>query len=191
MKILGACVLWNEGWSDDPELEITVDSIPDHKTLRYGHSNGCYFAKQGDYIHFLYHSGNPVKQNGNGGCAFELTMKDNSTIVLFGPWTSRSAVMTKQGFTPSAEVIIQTGERTVAGCITKSAYIDAVKKFCPGVTVEEKTRRDETTLFLRRTANPCKYCKGAGIYSWDGRLVTCSRCIGSGHEPKSLPSNVS
>jgi hypothetical protein len=186
MKVLDARVNWNIGWNNDPELEILVGKIPDSADLRYEAKGGIYFAELEGYVSFFYHSGEPEQQEGYGGRSFALTMKDGSTVVLKGPWSSRSACANAVGFTPSVEVSIFTsseswlrGFTAFAGHITEELYLSTVERFFTGtVKVEKGVRCGEPRLLLRYTEDPCEVCKGFCIV----RGEQCRWCGGTGHE---------
>jgi hypothetical protein len=116
-------------FSNSMELEITVDKIPDWRYLLHDVNEelGLYYAEKDGYVHFLCHSGKPVKQDGYGGAKFLVETLDGAKE-LIGPWSSRAGVMNAHGFGPCLNVVLkkEDGGR-MAGACTLAFALEAIK----------------------------------------------------------------
>jgi len=131
VKILAAKPNWYQTFDNYPHMQILVDAIPKTADMRFEKRGDLYFAESDGYVMFYaYHS----PGEGYGGAQFHLTMKDGSTAVLKGPWSSRPAQMNLAGFTPSCDVEItsepaafERGYTFMAGHVTLAVLREACK----------------------------------------------------------------
>lgn len=141
MKILAAKIRWNEGYCNNPDLEILVDKIPELKDLdydvtqvRYGNEkSNLYLAIQDGYASFLSWSG---KKNDGGYCGQEWQIIVNGKpVTVKGPWSSRSGVMNKAFKTQVMEVSItddlQAYERGYTFCAGAMTVEKVLKEVLP------------------------------------------------------------
>lgn len=192
MKVLDARINWYEGWSNDPELQVLVDRIPKLEELVFDvkqvdESHALCFAEQDGYVAF--YCDDAKDHHGYGGWTFEIRLKDGTTRTLRGPWSSSPSVMNDFGFTPSWDAAMTAdredwdrGYTYCAGHITMELVRQAVKQFCPGVTIEMRKKSYSDSLYplYKRCENPCSVCKGAGEFTWAGKHQSCARCKGTG-----------
>lgn len=100
MNILKAKIDWNHGFMNEPDIHILVDKEPNYKALRYQENSGNYFAELDGFCDFFHYI---QPGEGFGGREFEITLVDETTKVLRGPWSSRAGVMNRL-FRPCVEV---------------------------------------------------------------------------------------
>lgn len=94
------------------ELEITIpkelwELYEDRSHMKYEQRGSMYFAQDdrtGRVSYFFYEE----PGRGFGGYTYNLPMKDGTTAILHGPWSSNSHAMNLAGFEPSKEVIIKS-----------------------------------------------------------------------------------
>ena len=78
-----------------PTILAYVDQLPSG-FLWETDGKGHYYATNGEgWVKFLFHSGDPERQQGFGGSHFNLEMKDGSVKTLIGPWSSRAGAMNR------------------------------------------------------------------------------------------------
>lgn len=164
MKILNARIRWNLEWANDPDLEVLVDRFPSQDEFEFEQKGRCWFAEKDGAVSFFSHSGEDVNEKGFYSSTFKLRMKDGSIKTLRGPWSSRSGVMNKQGFTPSVEVRIfedeesfNRGYTAFAGHITLKLAQKVIKKFLPNVYLVRI--EDETDIYYVPSMSPIKVQK--------------------------------
>ena len=183
MEILRGLIDWNEQWDNGPDIKLIVDKLPDYKDLRYtkhpvmdetfgkkrlGH---IYYAELGDYVSFYYYS---APGEGYGGREFSLLMKDGSSDILIGPWSSNSMSVNKLGLGPCREVTITDDEKvwekgyTFYGAAVTVALIEKyIDRITFGTQYSRKRHSTEgpITLFPHGSMlqiSPVKW--GGGIY---------------------------
>ena len=106
------------------ELEIIIpkelwELYEDRSHMQYEQRGSMYFAQDertGRVSYFFYEK----PGRGFGGYTYNLPMKDGTTAILHGPWSSNSHAMNHAGFEPSKEVTIQ-GRYNMAGAMTVEA----------------------------------------------------------------------
>ena len=110
----GVIVTIEEGLNYRDRLELRLD-VPknlwdyydiNQAALEFERKGPLYFAyeESSGLVRFFFYNG---PGNGFGGREYRLRMKDGSTAVLKGPWSSNSDAMNKAGFEPSKEVNIK------------------------------------------------------------------------------------
>ena len=135
MNVLDARVNYNEQYDNLPNLEILVDKIP--KNLVYLDRHPFYFVEKDGYVEFLYYE---KPGEGYGGRTFNIiTNKGQKSLI--GPWSSRSSIMNKEGFTLSKECKIakMSDENTIknwillySAHITLELFENILKRFDTG-----------------------------------------------------------
>ena len=103
------------------ELEITIpkelwELYEGRSHMKYEQRGSMYFAQDertGRVSYFFYEK----PGRGFGGCTYNLPMKDGTTAILHGPWSSNSHAMNRAGFEPSKEVTI-SGRYHMADAMT-------------------------------------------------------------------------
>ena len=103
------------------ELEIIIPKelwglYEGRSHMQYEQRGSMYFAQDertGRVSYFFYEK----PGRGFGGCTYNLPMKDGTTAILHGPWSSNSHAMNRAGFEPSKEVIIR-GRYNMADAMT-------------------------------------------------------------------------
>ena len=158
MKVLNATVNWMHGWGNSPCLFLLVDQIPPVSEARYqfkqygqGEDHGFYFSEQDGYVRFYYYHG---PDRGFGGATLNLTLVDGSEVELIGPWSSRPACLTKEGFPACTGVTItddekvwQRGYTFYAGNVLLDIAREAIEKFCPYAKMGTRVRHGETRYY--------------------------------------------
>jgi len=151
VKILKAKVNWKDGWANSPMLQVLVDKIPARNELRYEQRGSIYYAEYQGYVEFFSWSGK--QEDGYGGRHFRILMKDETEIILKGPWSSRAGVINKIGFGPCLDVSItddgevwNKGYTYYAGSIT----VESLKSIFPLVDIGDKrlSEKDEFALAI-------------------------------------------
>jgi hypothetical protein len=169
MKVLNARIRWNIGWANNPELEILVDKFPALEEFEFENKESLWFAEKDGAVSFFHHSGRDEDEGGYYGSLFKIKMKDGSFKVLRGPWSSRSSVMNRAGFTHSMEAIIFEDEESFkrgytgfAGHITIKLAKKIFKKFLPQfylVKVVDKDKWNKGEISYIPSASPTGVCK--------------------------------
>lgn len=142
MRVLRAKINYNDGYCNNPELQVLVDKIPELKDLDYkvirrkdcGTGMNLYLAEKEGYVNFMAWSG---KGNDNGCCGMEWQIIVNGKPVLVrGPWSSRSGVMNMFFKTQCMEVAItdnaesfEKGYTFIAGALTVEKVLKEVLPF--------------------------------------------------------------
>ena len=195
MKILNARVNWMRGCENYPYVELLVDKLPNNEQLRYEERAHLYLAESDGLVSFMYHSGDPVNQEGHGGRRFTLTMKDGNTVTLVGPWSSRSGAANELfPECKSIEVSIFTnidswdkGHNAYSYHVRWKVLRDAVAKYVPDVRLVEENHYGEIYLNPRILDGYCQRCKGFGYYHHYGdnadTETACERCNSTGKQP--------
>ena len=145
MQIISTKVEWHEEYLNFPNLVIEVDALPDPKVLRYEERNGIYYAEHRGYVSFFYYT---APGDGFGGAKFPIVMKDGTSKVLVGPWSSRASCVNEQGFGPCMDVTLKVQGKPhsyFAGAVTLHLAQRAVKGL-PGVFLIPFTRSGEVTF---------------------------------------------
>ena len=97
MKVLKAEINWYEGYANDPNFIMHVDSMPDNDEFIFEAKEltperTLYFAEhESGLVRFYCHD--TRNESGYGGSSVTLNMKDGSTKTIKGPWSSRSGAM--------------------------------------------------------------------------------------------------
>jgi hypothetical protein len=132
MKLIDVKIDWMIGWSNDPRLLMFVEDLPKASDLRYEKNGDLYFAEKDGFVSFFAWAGKPSQ--GFGGREIPITMKDESVVILQGPWSSNCGVMNDIGFTPSMEVSYTNDQKAwngdgifYAGAMTVEFCSDALK----------------------------------------------------------------
>lgn len=139
MKILGAKIEWFEGFCNEPELCVTVDSLPPRESLRYGRNGNSYFASTEEgYVSFFYED--KRDKEGYGGAKFDLTMLDGSAVTLVGPWSGNGSGMRAAGFPQSYPVTATdlSSKWSNVGCginLLEPQWKQAIADFCPDADI--------------------------------------------------------
>lgn len=105
MKVLDATIDWMQDYANLPSMKILVDEIPEMEELRFTQKGSLYYAELDGYVMFFSYT---VPDKGFGGREFKLNMKNGTTKILKGPWSSGSYAMNRAGFGPCVEVSIST-----------------------------------------------------------------------------------
>ena len=118
MKIESVKVNWWDGYGNLPQVEVTVDKIPEHDKLRYQRVNALgaalFFAH--DPSGYVSYFAGTSDHHGYGGNTFKVTMLDGSKDEWTGPWSSNSLTMNRY-FPASCEcTLIETVEGPYGGC---------------------------------------------------------------------------
>ena len=100
------------------ELEIVIpkelwELYEGHSNMKYEQRGSMYFAQDertGRVSYFFY-------EKPEIGYTYNLPMKDGTTAILHGPWSSNSHAMNRAGFEPSKEVNIR-GKYNMADAMT-------------------------------------------------------------------------
>lgn len=154
MKVRNIAIDWMEGWGNDPEIYVLVDKMPDFDEYLFEKRGSLYFAEKEGLVRFFSYT---RPGEGFGGTEFKLKMKDGSTTVLKGPWSSRSSAMNTAGFTPSTEVVItekvgvwQRGYTFHSSAMTVEKVREALKNFLPSVELRPVTKFGEEFYEVRK-----------------------------------------
>lgn len=119
----GIEVIVQEGlnYKNDWELRLVIpkhlhELWSRHDAFIYEQKDWAYFAedKATGRVRYFYYT-EPGK--GFGGYTYKLPMKDGTTAILHGPWSSNSHAMNRAGFEPSKEVNIR-GRYNMADAMT-------------------------------------------------------------------------
>jgi hypothetical protein len=88
VKVISAQWEILKGCSNSPSLKVIVDRMIPTEELRFKHNPAtrCWWAQHEDWVTGHFHSLNPVKQEGYGGCLFKIIMEDGREQELWGPW---------------------------------------------------------------------------------------------------------
>lgn len=145
MEALKIGVNWMVGWSNVPGLQILLDQVPDHASLRYQHINNLWFAEQGGYISFFSYD---RPGDGYAGRHFPITTVDGEETVLKGPWSSRSGVMNLvPEFPQSLEVswtvdplVFTRGYTFYGGAVSRDWLLPQLTRLRPALNLERVER---------------------------------------------------
>lgn len=126
-------------FTNDPAIEILVDSLPQLSEFSFEKRKWAYWAeKEGVVQYFSYQS----PGNGFGGREFKLLMKNNTFETLIGPWSSRASAMNMMGFPHCNEVSItdnievwRRGHTFYGMAMLVSHLRPAIEKFTPEWTL--------------------------------------------------------
>jgi hypothetical protein len=128
MKILRARVNWFDDFDNAPQLEVWIDALP-HDQVRYEQRGHLYFGESDGYVSFFSYRG---PDEGYGGREFTLTMKDGSTQILKGPWSSNPDSMAAAGFPMTYDVALicpatwnPETEAHYGGQLTEARFLEA------------------------------------------------------------------
>lgn len=123
INAVGMTITVKEGLNvkNDWELEIVIPKelwglYEGHSNMKYEQRGSMYFAQDertGRVSYFFYEK----PGHGFGGYTYNLSMKDGTTAILHGPWSSNSHAMNRAGFEPSKEVTIR-GKYNMADAMT-------------------------------------------------------------------------
>ena len=123
INAVGMTITVKEGLNvkNDWELELVIPKelwglYEDCSNMQYEQRGSMYFAQDertGRVSYFFYEK----PGDGFGGCTYNLPMKDGTTAILHGPWSSNSHAMNRAGFEPSKEVTIR-GRYNMADAMT-------------------------------------------------------------------------
>ena len=126
INAVGMKIIVKEGlnFKNKWELEIIIpkelwELYEDRSHMKYEQRGSMYFAQDertGRVSYFFYEK----PGNGFSGYTYNLPMKDGTTALLHGPWSSNSHAMNRAGFEPSKEVTIE-GRHRMAGVMTVEA----------------------------------------------------------------------
>lgn len=111
MQILKADVEWALSYDNNPRFKVLVDQLPPWEESRFIEAAPhLYYSNNDGFVRFL--AGDTKKHGeGYGGRQFNLPMKDSSTVILVGPWSSRSGCFNyKMDVEPCCEVLITDKE---------------------------------------------------------------------------------
>jgi hypothetical protein len=101
--------VWNEmeGYTNNPRLEVAVDSMPERDDARFrGYPIGnkyLYVGESGGRVWFYSWSGDGNDGGFSGRC-YEVNMEDGTTEVLKGPYSSRAGIVNKYTDTDCVKV---------------------------------------------------------------------------------------
>jgi len=141
-KIKAMGVEWYTGFANSPDIVVLVDEMVEDDKFRYDWKDGIYYAEAEGFVRFLFY-----RSPGEGfdGHTFTLKMKDGSTHMLKGPWSSNSGAVNKRGFGPCKEVFLMDDEENfhdwkkggnlaaIFTNMTISALEEGMKLFLPGL----------------------------------------------------------
>ena len=123
INAVGMAITVKEGlnFKNDWELEIVIpkklwELYEGRSNMKYEQRGSMYFAQDartGRVSYFFYEE----PGRGFGGSTYNLPMKDGTTAILHGPWSSNSHAMNRAGFEPSKEVNIK-GRYNMADAMT-------------------------------------------------------------------------
>ena len=123
INAVGMTITVKEGLNDKNkwELELVIPKelwrlYEDRSNMKYEQRGSMYFAQDertGRVSYFFYEK----PGRGFGGYTHNLPMKDGTTAILHGPWSSNSHAMNRAGFEPSKEVTIR-GRYNMADAMT-------------------------------------------------------------------------
>jgi len=132
MKPISCSVEWYEKWANDPILQIVVDEIPNREDLRYKHKQTLWFAEKDGYVSFFYWEG-PNNNGGYYGSNYKITLEDESTVTLLGPWSSNSAAVNMQFIPQCLDVSIKTEKEKLScwcsGAVSLEFALEAIKLY--------------------------------------------------------------
>ena len=177
MKILKAKVNWLYGYSNDPELQILVNKIPNSEDFRWKEiSKGLYYSeREGFSKKFAYSK----PGEGFGGRHFKIRMESGEEKILIGPWSSRAACCTKAGY-PSVDLAItedslsfERGYTFYSGMVTLEKAKEAVA-LINGVELLKINRRGEIIWVPYLLNNSC-------VGHWPLPTDRSRRCDWCGH----------
>jgi hypothetical protein len=166
LKILKMKVQWNESWDNDPSLVLLLNRLPEpddfvFEEKRSDRGSAWFAENKSGLIQFFYE--NPKDPSGYCGRHFTVNTKTGAKI-LKGPWSSRSAVMTGLGFTPSTEVYVTADKESFIQGFTWyhgfSISLKALEAILPNdLTIIAITKEGETHHVVamkdgRRKPNP-------------------------------------
>jgi hypothetical protein len=119
MRLISAEVEWHEQYLNHPNLVLRVDKLPCPESMIYEERNKIFYAERFGYVSFFYYS---TPGDGYGGREFPITMKDGTSRILKGPWSSRASCVNRQGFGPCLDVTLLEGNGSrygaIAGAVT-------------------------------------------------------------------------
>ena len=123
INAVGMTITVKEGlnFKNDWELKIVIpkelwELYEGRSNMKYEQRGSMYFAQDertGRVSYFFYEK----PGRGFGGYTYNLPMKDGTTSILHGPWSSNSHAMNRAGFEPSKEVNIR-GRYNMADAMT-------------------------------------------------------------------------
>ena len=123
INAVGMTITVKEGLNvkNDWELEIIIPKelwglYEGRSNMKYEQRGSMYFAQDertGRVSYFFY-------EKPEIGYTYNLPMKDGTTAILHGPWSSNSHAMNRAGFEPSKEVTIR-GKYNMADAMTVKA----------------------------------------------------------------------
>lgn len=129
MKVLKSEIDWQHNFSNIPRVKVWVDRIPDLDEMEFIQRGNLYYAELDGFVQFFCYDS---PDNGFGGSHFKLHMKDGSTKILKGPWSSGTYAMNDAGFGPCAEASISIKLNSdswfISGAITLDLLQVAVKQ---------------------------------------------------------------
>lgn len=139
-RIQNITVNMNEGYANDPELEVHITSdywLDDYQFEEV--EKGLFFAEHKGFVQFYVHT--PAHETGYGGRTFHLKMKNGGIRKIKGPWASRASIFNALPNLPqSTEVTLVTKQGTrFAGTMTIAALGEAMRHFTPHLYLSAET----------------------------------------------------
>ncbi len=162
MKIINAKVNWNDHYSNDPELVVLVDEIPNRSDIVYNklemYGGALYYGEKGGYSSYMYHD--PLDEKGYGGAVMEIEVHKVGKETIRGPWSSRCGVVNRAGFGPCLDASMTTdpkaferGFTLMAGAITREVAEEAVNMM-DGIVLEKVVVGKNEFRFVPRKEVP-------------------------------------
>lgn len=104
-------------------VEIEVERIVPLEEFRFAQKKHFWWAEKDGQVVFFSWRG-PGNCGGFGGSRYDITMVDETSITLQGPWSSRPGVMNLEGFPPCMSVRLRAGDVVVYG----NALVEEARK---------------------------------------------------------------
>lgn len=193
-EILEIRPAWKLGWNNIPGIEVLLSRIAEWSEFRFEERAHAYMAVFGAEVRFLYHSGEPERQDGFGGRHFKLRMKDGRTVTLKGPWSSNSSSINLIFGTDCVEAAVtdnmvdwKRGHTFYASAVSGEAVLAWMEKN-PQNWDFVRTRFYHGAYWhpmLKGIVGvPCEVCKGFKEYydPFASANMVCRRCRGTGTE---------
>lgn len=118
MKLLHGYIDWKPRYANEPTLQLKVDKLPDFDKLRYEKRESYYFAEYDGFVRFFSYT---RPGNGFGGSTYRITLLDETSIDLIGPWSGNAETANRLGFPSCLEVMICDRETMpISGAVTAS-----------------------------------------------------------------------
>jgi len=88
-----------------PQLVLLVERTPDLDEFRFENKQGVWYAEKAGFVKYYYWIG-PNNAGGFSNTHIPIITKNNTRVILKGPWSSRAGAVNSVGFGPCVDVLL-------------------------------------------------------------------------------------